>query len=57
MDEKSKGQAKKHFAEYLQEGLIRKEMNETAKAMYSKNADLSLNVAEECMNSSLKPYI
>ncbi len=25
--------------------------------MYTKNADLSLNLAEECMNSSLKPYV
>ena len=25
--------------------------------MYIKNANLSLNLAEECMNSNLKPYI
>lgn len=50
-------EAKNNFANYLQERLIKKERNDTAKAMYIKNADLSLNLAEECMNSSLKPYI
>jgi len=50
-------EAQQNFAQYLQDGLIKKEKNETAKAMYAKNADLSLNLAEECMNSSLKPYI
>ncbi|MDI6736917.1 MAG: HEPN domain-containing protein [Nanoarchaeota archaeon] len=50
-------EAKQSFAQYLREGLIKKQTNETAKAMYIKNADLSLKLAEECMNSSLKPYI
>ncbi len=50
-------EAQHNFTHYLQDGLIKKEKNETAKAMYAKNADLSLNLAEECMNSSLKPFI
>jgi len=50
-------EAQKNFAQYLKDSLIKKENNETAKAMYTKNADLSLNLAEECMNSSLKPYV
>src|SRR3989344_8223824 len=50
-------EAQKNFTQYLQYRLIKKEKNETAKAMYVKNADLSLNLAEECMNSNLKPYI
>jgi len=50
-------EAQQSFAYYLQEGLVKKEKNETAKAMYIKNADLSLSLAEECMNSTLKPYI
>src|SRR3990167_3190815 len=50
-------EAQKNFTQYLQDRLIKKEKNETAKAMYAKNADLSLKLAEECMNSTLKPYI
>ncbi len=52
-----KREAQQNFAQYLEDGLIRKERNETAKAMYMKNADMSLKLAEECMNSSLKPHI
>ena len=52
-----KKEAQKNFAQYLQDGLIKKEKNETAKAMYIKNAGMSLSLAEECMNSSLNPYI
>jgi len=57
IDKERRKEAQQSFAQYLQEGLIKKEKNETAKAMYIKNADLSLNLAGECMNSSLKPYI
>src|SRR3989344_249757 len=52
-----KKEARKNFAQYLNDGLIKKEKNETAKAMYIKNAGMSLSLAEECMNNSLKPYI
>ncbi|NQU79295.1 hypothetical protein HQ545_06025 [Candidatus Woesearchaeota archaeon] len=57
MDTKRIKEAQQNFAHYLQDGLIKKEKNATAKAMYIKSADLSLNLAEECMNSSLNPYI
>ena len=57
IDEKRKNEAQQNFAQYLRDGLINKEKNETAKAMYLKNADLSLSLAEECMNGALKPYI
>src|SRR3989338_6805167 len=57
VDKDRKKEAQQNFAQYLQNGLIKKEKNETAKIMYIKNADLSLDLAEECMNSSLKPYI
>ena len=56
-DKDRKKEAQKNFAQYLQEGLIKKEKNETAKAMYIKNAGLSLSLAEECMNSSLRPSL
>ncbi len=57
MDAERRKEAQQNFAQYLRDGLIKKEKNETAKAMYLKNADLSLNLAEECMNSSLKPHL
>ena len=57
ISEERRKKARKNFAQYLQDGLIRKERNDTAKAMYLKNAELSLNLAEECMNSPLKPYM
>lgn len=57
VDETRKKEAQQNFAQYLQDGLIKKEKNETAKAMYRRNADLSLDLAEDCMNSTLKPYM
>jgi len=57
MDEEKKKQAKQNFDKYLQDGLLKKEKNKTAKDMYVKNAELSLNLAEECMNSALRPYL
>ena len=57
MDEEKKKEAKQNFDKYLQDGLLKKKKNETAKAMYIKNAELSLNLAEECINSALNPYL
>jgi uncharacterized protein (UPF0332 family) len=57
IDKERRKEALQNFTQYLQDRLIKKEKNDTAKAMYAKNADLSLNLAEECMNSSLKPYV
>ncbi len=57
IDQERKKEAQHNFAQYLQDGLIKKEKNETAKLMYLKNAELSLNLAEECLNSTLKPYL
>src|SRR3989338_5563932 len=57
IDKNRKIEAQRNFAQYLRDGLIKKEKNETAKSMYLKNADLSLNLAEDCMKSSLKPYV
>ncbi|MBI2107556.1 hypothetical protein HYT54_00345, partial [Candidatus Woesearchaeota archaeon] len=48
---KQKKEAKQNFDKYLQDGLIKKEKNETARQMYLKNAELSLQFAEECMIS------
>ena len=57
IDKERKKEAKKNFDKYLQDELIKKEKNETAKSMYIKNAELSLHLAEECMNSHLRPYL
>ena len=57
IDTKQKKEAKQNFDKYLQDGLIKKEKNETARQMYIKNAELSLDLAEESISSSLKPYL
>jgi len=57
IDAKRRKEAKQNFDRYLQDRLIRKEKNETAQSMYVKNAKLSLQLAEECMKSGLKPYL
>lgn len=57
IDAKQKKGAKQNFDKYLQDGLLKKEKNETARQMYIKNAEQSLNLAEECMNSALRPYL
>ena len=49
IDKERQQEAKRNFDKYLEDGLIKKEKNETAKAMYIKNAEISLNLAEECM--------
>ncbi len=57
IDANKKKEAKQNFDKYLQDGLIKKEKNETARQMYLKNAELSLELAEESMNSALRPYL
>ena len=57
IDKAKKKEAKQNFDQYLQDGLIKKEKNETARAMYIKNAEQSLNLAGECMNSAIRPYL
>jgi len=57
IDQNKRKEAKQNFGKYLQDGLIKKEKNETARAMYIKNAELSLNLAEECMNTAIRPFL
>ncbi|MFW6233215.1 MAG: hypothetical protein ACOC3Z_00970, partial [Nanoarchaeota archaeon] len=40
-------QAKKNFDNYIKEGLLKKDSNETAKQMYIKNAENSLITAQK----------
>jgi len=57
IDDKRKKEAQSNFTRYLQEGLLRKESNELAKSKYLENADLSLKVSTELVQSQLKPYL
>jgi len=57
IDVQQKIKAKENFDRYLQDGLVKKERNETARQMYLKNAESSLQLAEECMSSPLRPYL
>jgi hypothetical protein len=47
IDENKKKEAKQNFDQYLRDGLIKKEKNETARQMYIKNAELSLNLLKK----------
>jgi len=57
IDEKRKKEAQKNFRRYLDEGLLKKEVNDLAKSKYLENADLSLKTANELMQSPLKPHV
>lgn len=57
IDQKRKKEAQDNFRMYLQEGLLKKEINHTAKNKYIENSDLSLKVAQELMQSPSKPYL
>ena len=57
INEARKKEAKNNFSRYLEEGLLKKETNEAAKEKYLENAELSLAVASELMQSSLRPYL
>jgi uncharacterized protein (UPF0332 family) len=54
---KRKEEAKANFDRYLEDGLLKKEKNEISKEMYIKNAELSLQVAQELSKSGLKPHL
>lgn len=57
IDEKRKREALNNFKRYLEEGLLKKEINELAKNKYLENTDLFLRTAAELMQSPLKPYL
>ena len=57
IDEQRKKEAKKNFDSYLQDGLLKKEHNDMSKSKYVENAQLSLNVANELMQSKLRPCL
>lgn len=56
LDEKRIQEAESNVQQYLQDGLLRKQNNETAKAMYVENADLSLETAQKLLALESKEY-
>ncbi|MDD5651098.1 MAG: hypothetical protein PHF86_11895 [Candidatus Nanoarchaeia archaeon] len=53
-------EAESNVRQYLVEGLLKKQENETAKEMYVENSDLSLETAQKLLSletSTYKPYL
>lgn len=50
-------EAEINVKKYLEEGLIRKQTNETAKTMYVENAELSLQTAQKLLAAESKDYV
>ena len=56
LDEKRIKEAESNVRQYLQDNLLKKQMNETAKVMYIENADLSIETAKRLMALESKNY-
>ena len=60
LDEKRIKEAESNVKRYLEENLIKKQKNETAKSMYVENSNLSLETAQKLLNledDNYKPYL
>ena len=60
LDEKKIKEAESNIRNYLEERLLKKQKNETAKEMYIENSDLSLETAKKLLaleSSTYKPYL
>ena len=57
IDKERMKEAQGNFSMYLEDRLLKKEFNQLAKDKYLKNADLSINTAQELMQSTLKPHL
>lgn len=60
LDEKRIKEAESNVRQYLEDGLLKKTKNETAKKMYLENSDLSLETAKRLLgleNANYKPYL
>ena len=56
LDEKRIKEAELNTKQYLQEGLIKRQKNDTAKIMYIQNSDLSLQTAQKLLSlETIKP--
>ncbi|HLC80543.1 MAG TPA: hypothetical protein VJG31_02115 [Candidatus Nanoarchaeia archaeon] len=56
LDEKRVKEAESNVRQYLQEGLLKKQANETAKMMYTENSELSLQTAQKILSLESKEY-
>lgn len=56
LDEKRIKEAESNVRQYLQENLLKKQTNETAKVMYIENADISLETAKKLLALESKDY-
>ncbi len=60
LDEKRIKEAESNVRQYLAEGLLKKQENETAKQMYIENSNLSLETAQKLFSletETYKPYL
>lgn len=60
LNEKRIKEAESNVRQYLDEGLIKKQNNETAKQMYIENCDISLKTAQKLFSlesENYKPYL
>lgn len=60
LDNRRIREAEANVRRYLEEGLLKKQQNETAKAMYLENSELSLQTAKKLLQSETeewKPYL
>lgn len=60
LDEKRIKEAESNVRQYLEEGLLKKTKNETARKMYIENSNLSLETAKKLLeleNVTYKPYL
>ncbi|HIH25838.1 MAG TPA: hypothetical protein HA226_03660 [Nanoarchaeota archaeon] len=57
LDEKRIKEAELNTKQYLQEGLIKRQKNDTAKIMYIQNSDLSLQTAQKLLSLETKEYL
>lgn len=55
--EQRKREAKQNFAQYIEDGMIKKEINLISKQMYLKNAELSLKLADDILQNPIKPFL
>ncbi len=56
LDEKRIKEAEANVRHYLQDNMLKKQTNDTAKAMYIENADLSLETAQKLLALETKEY-
>lgn len=56
LDEKKIKEAESNIRQYLEEGLLKKENNETAKQMYIENSNLSLETAQKLLSLETETY-